>query len=425
MNYPCKVLPLPTFGPTVNLIQGSQIVPQSIEWLWNGWLAAGKLEVLAGPPGVAKTTIAVTLAATMTIGGRWPDGSRAPVGSVLIWSGEDDPSDTLAPRLIAAGADMSKVYFVGSVSDGEDHQTFDPAIHLEALTERARQIGDVKLVIVDPIVSAVQGDSHKNTEVRRALQPLVELGAETGACILGITHFAKGGAGNDPTERVVGSVAFSALARLVLVAAKLPDQDGQPGRRVLARSKSNIGRDDGGFAYSVEQCELDSHPGVWASRIWWGEALEGSARDLLQPEEEAEDEDRNEVDKWLRELLEEEGGSATKADVIKAAQASGFPKRTVERACKRIGAKVTTPGYGKEKRAVWSLPILATQSRHSINHGENGENGADGENDGESYPPISPCSPTSPCSPYFQSGENDGENGNAPSWTARAGLEVI
>src|SRR5206468_6547517 len=98
---------------------------------------------------------------------------------------------------------------------------------------------------------AVSGDSHKNGETRRALQPLVDLASEACACLLGITHFSKGTSGRDPLERITGSVAFGALPRVVLVAAREADTlEGALPRRILARAKANNGPDDGGFYYS-------------------------------------------------------------------------------------------------------------------------------------------------------------------------------
>ena len=195
----------------VVLVSGDSLTPQPIAWLWNGWLALGKMHLLAGAPGQGKTTIAIAFAATVTVGGRWPDGSRCDVGNVLIWSGEDDPADTLLPRLLAAGGNGSRVHFVtGSRINGE-LQAFDPARDMQALRAEAERIGDVRLIIVDPVVSAVTGDSHKNTEVRRALQPLVDMASSINAALLGITHFSKGGQGGDPSQRVIGSVGFTAV----------------------------------------------------------------------------------------------------------------------------------------------------------------------------------------------------------------------
>jgi putative DNA primase/helicase len=113
----------------------------------------------------------------------------------------------------------------------------------------------------------------------------VDLAAVLDCAVVGISHFSKGSGGRDPTERVVGSVAFGAVARVVLVAAKVKSDDDGKERRILARSKSNIGPDSGGFEYDIDQVELDAHPGVAASRITWGSAVEGTARELLaEPE---------------------------------------------------------------------------------------------------------------------------------------------
>ncbi len=286
----------------VILVNGADLTPEPIQWLWPHWLALGKMHLLAGAPGQGKTTIAIAFAATVTIGGRWPDGSRCDAGNVLIWSGEDDPADTLLPRLLAVGADRNRVYFVtGSRINGE-LQSFDPARDMQALQAQAERIGDVRLIVVDPVVSAVTGDSHKNTETRRALQPLVDLAANMNAALLGITHFSKGGQGGDPAQRVLGSVAFTAVARVVLVAAKVQSEDGTD-RRILARGKSNIGPDDGGYEYHLEQSE--PLPGIHASRVLWGASVQGSARELLSDPNE-QDDGKTAVDsaaEFLREVL--------------------------------------------------------------------------------------------------------------------------
>src|SRR5262249_44350388 len=90
------------FPATVTLVNGFEMVPVAIRWIWSGWLAEGKLEILAGAITTGKTTLAIHWAATITSGGRWPDGSQAEAGDVLVWSGEDDPEDTLLPRFLAA-----------------------------------------------------------------------------------------------------------------------------------------------------------------------------------------------------------------------------------------------------------------------------------------------------------------------------------
>jgi len=252
--------------PRAELLRGDAVTPEAVDWLWEGWLAAGKLHILGGQPGTGKTTIALALAASITTGAEWPDGKRADLGTVVVWSGEDDPADTLAPRLRAAGADMQRVHFVQGVREGHEQRPFNPSQDVGALRTALAGLSDVRLLVVDPIVSAVSGDSHKNAEVRRGLQPLVDLAREHRCALLGITHFTKGTAGREPVERITGSLAFGALARLVLVTAKGEAGNGEPARRFLARAKSNIGPDGGGFIYDLSQGSCPTSPASWRPR---------------------------------------------------------------------------------------------------------------------------------------------------------------
>jgi putative DNA primase/helicase len=350
--------PAPVLDGVV-LVNGADLTPEPIAWLWPEWLALGKMHLLAGAPGQGKTTIAIGFAATVTIGGRWPDGSRCDAGNVLIWSGEDDPADTLLPRLLAAGGDRSRIYFVqGSRINGE-LLSFDPARDMQALEAQAERIGNVRLIIVDPVVSAVTGDSHKNTETRRALQPLVDLAGRMNAALLGITHFSKGGQGGDPAQRVLGSVAFTAVARVVLVAAKVKADDGDD-RRILARGKSNIGPDDGGFEYHLEQSE--PIPGIHASRVLWGTPVQGSARDLLTDPTEQDGEDKSAVDSACDFLAEVLKDGITPCKTIQAeGKDAGISWASIRRAA-------DTLEVGKTKGAngwYWKLPQRGQGVQHA------------------------------------------------------------
>lgn len=344
----------------VELIRGSNVKPEPISWYWPGWLAAGKFHVLAGAPGTGKTTIACALAATLTSGGRWPDDTRASVGSVLIWSGEDDPGDTLAPRLIAMGADMSRVHFVGNVMEADGRRPFDPARDVSLLCDAAKQLSDLRLLIVDPVVSAVAGDSHKNGETRRALQPLVDLGHELGCAVLGISHFSKGTSGRDPVERVTGSIAFGALARIVLATAKINDPDGNEAR-LFARAKSNIGLDSGGFYYDLQSMDVAGNPGLQASAVLWGDPVDGEARELLaQAEQSGVDADGGvlgECKDFLKVTLA--AGPLPAKQIFAEARNAGLSEKTVRRAKDALGIKPAKTRFdgGWE----WSLPTQVAQ----------------------------------------------------------------
>jgi hypothetical protein len=97
----------------VILTRASDIPIVPIRWLWPGWLARGKMHILAGALGQGKTTIAMAMAAAVSSGGVWPDGRAAGApGNVLVWTGEDDPGDTLNPRLAGMGADLTRIRYV-------------------------------------------------------------------------------------------------------------------------------------------------------------------------------------------------------------------------------------------------------------------------------------------------------------------------
>jgi len=341
----------------VVLTCGSDLTAAPIDWLWVHWLARGKLAILAGPPGQGKTTIAIDMIATLTSGRCWPDGTRCEPGNALMWSGEDDPTDTLLPRLMAAGADLSRVHFVsGTRIDGE-LLPFDPARDSVLLTERVKAIADVRLLVVDPLVSVVLGDSHKNAEVRRALQPLVDLASYLNAAVLGISHFSKGTAGRDPTERVTGSVAFGAVARVVMVAAKVKHEDGEEDRRILARAKSNLGPDDGGFEYGLEQVEVQT--GIAASRVLWGGLVHGTAHQLLveSGEGNGSEDGRTATDDAVEALVRIlRRDMVPSRDVIAQMKRESFSEKVIRSARLRIGVVVRRSGFGKEMSSYWKLP---------------------------------------------------------------------
>ena len=344
----------------VILVNGADLKPVAIHWLWKDWLALGKFHILAGAPGQGKTTLAMALIATLTSGGRWPDGSRVAQGSALIWSGEDDPADTLLPRLLAAGADRSRCYFVSGTRIAGEVESFDPARDMAGLEAEALRIGDVRLIVVDPVVSAVTGDSHKNTEVRRSLQPLVDLASRLDAALLGITHLSKGGMGSDPASRVIGSVAFTAVARVVMVAAKVKSETGdeRDDRRILARGKSNIGPDDGGYEYHIEQSE--PLPGIHASFIAWGKAVEGTARELLtDPSEDVDAGDKSAVDAasdFVRQVLAD--GLTPSTTVKSESVSAGVSWASVRRAADSLNVRKSKGAGGVW---YWGLPHVAHQ----------------------------------------------------------------
>ncbi|TDY32910.1 putative DNA primase/helicase [Janthinobacterium sp. 75] len=312
---------------------GADIKPLPITWLWPGWVPAGKLTILAGAAGTGKTTLALALAGVITTGGRWPDGSECKGGgNVLIWSSEDVADDTLVPRLIASGADLARCHFIEGIAQDGESVPFDPSQDIPDLRRAVDAIGGVSLLLIDPIVSAVAGDMHRANDVRRSLQAVVDFADAHGCAVIGITHFAKGGAGKAPQDRVIGSQAFGALARMVLVTAK---EEGS-NRRVMARAKSNIAPDDGGVAYSLELATIAG--GIEATHAVWAGAIEGTAREILGDVEHDDSEgggERLDAEQFLRDLLAD--GPLPTRQIKADADGAGYSWATVRRAQKSLG----------------------------------------------------------------------------------------
>jgi hypothetical protein len=337
----------------IEIVRADAITPRSVRWLWPGWLACGKFHLLAGAPGTAKSSIGFSIAAVVTSGGMFPDGSEAPIGSALIWSGEDDLDDTIVPRFMANSGDRTRLHFVTGARDEKGNpRPFDPAIDFPMLENAAKNIPDLRFILIDPVVSAVMGDSHKNTEVRRGLQPLVDFAADTGAALLGISHYTKGTSGRDPVERVTGSLAFAALPRLVMATAK-PTEPGQPRRMV--RAKSNIGPDGGGFEYDLVQIMIDQASGLMAQKVDWGAALEGSATALIAEVEAQDNPIRfsalDAAKAWLVEMLGT--GTVRVTFIEEMAKEKGHAWPTVTRAKTALG--VVSIKQGSEGWA-WHMP---------------------------------------------------------------------
>jgi putative DNA primase/helicase len=335
---------------SVELLPATKFKPQPIHWLWPQWLARGKLHLLAGSSGTGKTTICVSLAAAITRGAEWPGGGQAEPGDVLFWSGEDGIRDTLVPRFLAAGGDPSRLHFAGDVSESGRNRTFDPAEDLRTLIKSARELPELRMVVLDPVVQTITGDSHKNSETRRGLRPVVDMAEELDVAVVGITHLSKGTLGREPLERVIGSIAFAAVARVVLATVKARDPQ-QPHR--LVRAKSNLGPDRGGVEYDLIEAPVPGYD-FHAQRVEWGESLEGTALELMSIEEaEEEAEARSEVETFLRDLLAADP-MATKA-IREAAARLAFKWRTVERAKNDLGIVAVKGGEFGHGWA-WQLP---------------------------------------------------------------------
>ena len=316
------------------------IEPEPINWIWDGFLAKGMLHIISGKPGSGKTTIALDLAARISSGSNFPDGKSSIAGNILIWSGEDSIQHVLVPRLIAAGADLERIKFIDSRKKNGENLPFDPAHDMELLRNEASNLGEISLIIIDSLASVITKDSHKNAETRRDLQPTVDLAKELNCAVVGIMHFAKGTAGKDPLERILGSVAFGAVARFAFVVGRNSPTDQADIKRIFIRAKS-IAQEGGGFHFSITDKTLNTHKNINTSTVVWAEWANGGAQSLLDSLEIGDDSDNVTALEGAKSFLIEElkNGPVPSAEILSNASKQGISKSTLFRAKDRLKVK--------------------------------------------------------------------------------------
>ncbi|WP_139247853.1 AAA family ATPase [Hyphomicrobium sp. CS1GBMeth3] len=325
----------------------ADIEPQAIRWLWEDRIALGKLTQLAGIPKVGKSQCTADIAARVTTGGQWPDGGTAPSGSVILITGEDDAADTIRPRFDAAGADVQRIHsFDWALVESGKREQFHVERHAPALRRMIQDIGDVRLVVIDPIPAYMSGDdTHKTGEVRSALLPLQNLAAEEGVAVVLVNHLNKNSKEKSAINRVGGSGAFVAVCRSNWLVALDPEDEREPHQqlRLLLPIGSNIGRDAGGLAFHVEDVVLPG--GIKTSRLRFQPArVTRSADDVLAAVSDGAGGAVLEAEAFLRRELA--GGECPSKVVMSHATHLGIAPATLSRAKARL--KVTAVKQGKD-----------------------------------------------------------------------------
>ena len=355
--------------PVARLEPISDLTPGQTEWIISNWLAAGEFHLLAGQAGMGKTTLAMKLAAMVSRSQDFTGGSCAG-GDVVIWSGEDDYENTLLPRLLVNGADPGRVHFARAVDAASgDAREFNPADHMPALARALENRPDVRLVILDPIlaIAAWARDSYRPEDVRKCLLPIREVTRGHGVAVLGVTHFLKrhNSTGSDPLDRVIGSQAWGAVARVVLAVDKLEN-----GERGLMIAKSNLGATCGGYTYQVveEPIPTDdpSQQTVAGLKVYFPGRLSGEAADVFRPAASPRDHDRetarDSATAWLTDYLTEQPRPWAK--IVEAGKDEGHTTSTLRRArdtLKATGVIIGRRGIGNTY--TWYLKASEPASR--------------------------------------------------------------
>jgi RecA-family ATPase len=369
--------------PFEGLICLDDVEVETIDWLWPSRIAIGKLTVLAGDPGLGKSTLSLDIAARVTHGRAWPDqteGGNA-AGSVILLSGEDGLADTTKPRLITAGANLRKVHAIDSVPRGKGKSgPFNLRTDIPWLGRILASLGDARLVIIDPVSCYLgETDDNKNGAVRALLSPLVEMAERCRVAVLLVTHLNKA-AGGKSAYRLMGSLAYSAAARAVWMIALDPqDKD----RVLMLQSKNNLAPRTSALAYRIKEGKLQ----------WEADTIDMTADDLLAAEanDEAPTSEKGRAATFLRDMLA--SGPITSKEIEERAAAEGISKRTLDRAKSKLQVKSRRIIEDDTPVWYWRLPDPATTSVPDGQRPEDGNVGSLGSRP-HSDDPKSPEAPT-------------------------------
>lgn len=354
----------PTGARRLVLTRASEIKVRPVRWLWERRVALGSLALLGGREGIGKSTVAYTLAADVSRG-RLPGTYEGQPKAVIVAATEDSWEHTIAPRLIAANADLERIFRVDiTTAEGVDTGLSLPR-DLAAIEQAAIE-QEVALILLDPLMSRLDSglDTHKDAEVRLALEPLTALANRVGAAVLGLIHVSKA-TSSDPLTLLMGSRAFAAVARAVLFVMVDPDDDNT---RLLGEPKNNLGRTDlPTLSFTIESAHVaDTDEGpVWTSAIRWGTERSQSIHDVLVSAAETADarSATGEAAVWLEDYLHSVGGTAASAAIKDEGRRAGHSIDSLKRARQRIRA--TSESAGFPRQTWWRLPVgAASESSH-------------------------------------------------------------
>jgi hypothetical protein len=331
---------------------------KNLTWVWPGRFALGKIGLIVGLPDEGKGLTLSDIMARITRGALWPcNEGTAPLGNVLLLTAEDDISDTIIPRLLAAGADLKRVTIVKMIRDTNGPRMFSLISDLPALRQKVREIGDVRMIVIDPI-SSYHGigkiDSFRATDVRAVLGPLKEFAAELALTVLGIMHFNKKTDVTNVLLRISDSLAYGAAARHVYGVVNDPDNF----RKLFVKGKNNLAPAEQktlAFTFNEREVGTDKQTGAPIRApyiVWFRDPVDITAAEAMQAATENKSPSaRDDAKNFLKALLS--NGPIASKDVYETAKENGISRNTLQRAKNDLDIDVRKDGPIVDGERVW------------------------------------------------------------------------
>ena len=342
---------MPTEIKTV-LSPVSEIEP--VNWLWKYHIPIGELSVIAGKPGQGKTWVALDIAARLSAGYTFPDGSDAPIGKTIYYvGGSEDRKDSIYRRLEGLKAEKKNIRVVdkmertlttkdGRIITVEEAPTITTIINSLADAcwrfnnekENEKEKVKVRLVVLDSMTSLVDPgvDIYKSNEVTALMNKLSMKAKELGVAVILIMHHKKGKE-DRPDDRVVGSIGFVSSARILWHVDRWKDD---PKERIFTQGKNNLCAPQPSYRFCVEPV-YDSGDLVdtTTARVNWLGKEDYDANSYEEVKEEKMTMSKK-AEIWLRKQLENNTQGLERQEILNRAEGI-FNERLLERTIKRIG----------------------------------------------------------------------------------------
>lgn len=312
----------------LKIIVMDTIEREEIKWLWKPYIPYGKITIVQGDPGEGKTSLILKLASELSLGRCFgEDELREPI-NIIYQTAEDGLADTVKPRLEDSGADCKRIMVI---DDSEDSLSMN-----DVRIEAAIRTTGAKLLILDPLQAYLgdKVDMNRANETRDITKRLGTIAEKTGCAVVLIGHMNKG-SGAKAAYRGIGSIDFFAIARSVLLVARVPEN---PNIRALAQIKNNLEKEGSTVAFEIKDNIFN----------WVGE-YDISIEELLSGFSQGNKSLK--AESFLKDLLTEKD-SYPASEIFAKGKTLGISKRTLENSKQELGIKSIRVGTGWH----WKLP---------------------------------------------------------------------
>lgn len=314
----------------LKIIRFEDVESKPVEWLWYPYIPYGKITIIQGDPGEGKTTLVLNLASMLSRGDALPynDKPSTPI-NIIYQTAEDGVDDTIKPRLEAANADCTRIFYI----DESDKDLSMRDIRLE----QAIKAHEARLVILDPLQAYLGAEVNMNraNEVRPIMKHLANVAADNNCAIILIGHMNKASTIKS-TYRCLGSIDFQGAARSVLVVGRTISN---PNMRIMCPDKSSLAPEGDAITF-----ELNPETGFnWIGKIKMTSSELISGNDINIPK-------KQQAVELLSDLLS--NGMMGQKEINNAAQNAGICTRVLNEAKKDLNIR----SIKRKEGWYWQLP---------------------------------------------------------------------